>query len=87
MNGNCGNKDAGQSHRTPAWRAPPGRAVEQGERRPRWRFLQGSTRSAAYKFSRDIREPGEIFAVKSIRNLDLKEGRGLSNILTSLLHG
>lgn len=38
------------------------------------------------KFSRDIREPGEIAAVKSIRNPDLKEERGLLNILASLLH-
>lgn len=36
------------------------------------------------KFSRDIREPGEISAVKSIRNPDLKEERGLLNILASL---
>lgn len=40
----------------------------------------------AVKFSRDIREPGEIFAVGSIRNSDLKEGRGLSNNLASHFH-
>lgn len=89
MNGNCGSKDAGQTHRRPAclesspWHGSLAGGTKAGHARD---FYRAQLRTQL------TNSPGT--SGSQVRSLqwevsetpDLKERRGLSNILASLLH-